>query len=208
MSSRSRSSGCGIVKGWWAAWGLPSSSVPSKSGNSVTHKNRRSPSPTGGRPRSRRSWPEHLARRAPLVGDDEHEVAGRRAGGRHEPGPLGVGEELVERRRQRQPAPSDVTLNQARPLAPSSLARSTRASSRLRPSDAPSGTRIAFTHGAAKARTCGAGEHRAQVDELHPEAQVGLVDAEAVHGLVPGHASRWPTASRPRPPRWRRRRPR
>ena len=46
-----------MVNGWWAAWGLPSSSMPSKSGKSITHKNRRSPSPTGGRPRSSRSWP-------------------------------------------------------------------------------------------------------------------------------------------------------
>ena len=102
-----------------------------------------------------------------------------------------------------------VTLNQARPLAPSSLARSTSASSRLRPSDGPVGhthapSRTARRRPAPRCRrTAGA-----QVDELHAEAQVGLVGAEAVHGLVPRHALDARRAPPPRPPRWRRPRPR
>src|SRR6266516_4045481 len=45
--SSPRSSGCGIVNGWWAGIGRPSPSIPSNSGKSTTHTNWRPPSETG-----------------------------------------------------------------------------------------------------------------------------------------------------------------
>ena len=177
-------------EGWWAARGWPSSSTPSKSGNSVTHRNRRAPSPTGGRPRSRRSCAEHLARRAPLVGHHQHEVAGRRRRcAATSPARSASERNLVERRVERRrrslgghPEPGQALGARAPwPARPG-------ASSRLRPERRPpSGTTIAFTHGRGEGPHLGAGEDLGQVDELHPEPQVGLVDAEAVHGLVPRH---------------------
>ena len=86
--------------------------------------------------------------------------------------------------------PSSVTLSHTRPLAPSCLARSVRPSSLLRPySAAPPGTRMPFTAGRPGERLEPAlGEHLGQLDQLHGEAQIGLVHAVAVHGLVPRHA--------------------
>ena len=67
---------------------------------------------------------------------------------------------------------------------------------------------MAFTHGAAKARNLGAGEHGGQVDQLHAEADVGLVGAVAVHGLGPRHRGDRRPGARRWPPRRRRARPR
>ncbi len=114
---------------------------------------------------------EHRAGQPVLVGHHQDQVTGTGTGDGQEAGPLVVAHELLDRRvegeaprpspRRRLPPPSapGPTRNQARPLAPSALARSVSTSRRDRPSDPPPSTTMAFTHGASKTRTEVAGEH-------------------------------------------------
>ena len=84
--------------------------------------------------------------------------------------------------------PFSTTRNQASPLAPALLACSVSSSSREREKVAPSGTTIALTVGDENALTSVCCEHLGEIDQLHAEAEVGLVGAEAVPGLGPRDA--------------------
>ncbi len=53
---------------------------------------------------------------------------------------------------------------------------------------APSGTRIPLTHGGLEGVEAGRGEQVGELDELHPEAGVGLVGPEALLGVEPREA--------------------
>ena len=129
---------------------------------------------------------EHLARGDPLVGDDQQQVARlgrealrRRAACSVSDRNLATGDSS---------APSAATFIHTRPLAPICLAVSVSPSSLLRPysSALPGGVDALDAGGAGERLELGGGEHVGQLGELHAEAQVGLVDAEALHRLVPG----------------------
>ena len=128
---------------------------------------------------------EHVADHRPLVGDDQQQVAGLRR--RAAPSTpltstslrnLATGEETV--------APSSTRIH-TRPLAPKRLACSVSSSSceRLRP--APPGDAQALHARRPEGVEPGLGEQRGELHQLHPEAHVGLVAAEALLGLLPGH---------------------
>ena len=192
-SSSAQSSTWGIVNGWWAGIGRPSPRRPSSnSGKSTTHRKCRPPSFTGGRPSSRRSSPSTWQPSVPLVGDEQ-------AAGRRRSAPSAVDERRPARRRRGTwpPASSSVdgpsspasTRIHTRPLAPQRLACVGQV---VEPAAAgvaaPPGTTDALDAGRLEGVELGGREHVGQLDQLHAEAHVGLVGAEAVHGVVPGHA--------------------
>ena len=180
MSSR-----WGIVNGWWPGFG-PAVLVAADEHREVddpdvavrTLVHRRTAEVVA-------QLAEHLARRRPLVGDDEHEVAGCGADAASITAAASSAERNLATGESNEP--SSATFSHTRPLAPSDLARSVSLSSWLRPySAAAPGTRMPLIAAApANALNSVAGEDVGELDELHAEAQVGLVDAEAVHRLVP-----------------------
>ena len=96
-----------------------------------------------------------------------------------------LGHAGVERRDRRRPATTRI---HARPLAPHSLAWSTRRVDLL-----AGQRRAALEPDALDARRLehvglGVGEELGELDQLHAEADVGLVGAVALHGLLPRHA--------------------
>ena len=126
--------------------------------------------------------------RGPLVGDEQHEVAGLgarasstmpscSASDRN----LATGESSVAAVARPASTPG--------PWRPSCLARSVSSSSRPRRRRRPRpGTRMPFTHGAWKARNSVAANTSRELDQLQAEAHVGLVGAVALLRLVPRHA--------------------
>ena len=101
-------------------------------------------------------------------------------------GQLVVGEELGHRRLER--AVGRRPASTPGPWRPSCLASSVRASSFLRPDVALARHADALDRaGRREGVEPGRREHVGELDQLHAEAEVGLVGAEALHGLVPRH---------------------
>jgi hypothetical protein len=136
---------------------------------------------------------EHLAHRGPLVGDEQQEVARRGVEGRQQRHTLLVGEEPGDGRIERsvlghlQPhqAPRAELLGPVR--EPVELVAAVVG----RPARQPD---------ALDRRRAGEGleprcrEERRELDQLHPEAEIGLVDAVTIEGLVPRDALDRPRA--------------
>ena len=153
---------------------------------------------------------EHAACRGVLVGDGEDEVARLGARRRHDAVALGRGEMARQRPVEVRPrlAVDDPEPGQARGARAPWPARSARrgaSAATIRRRERSS----ALTSGRRERLDLGALEHGREVDQLHPEAQVGLVRAVAVERIGPRHAldrragaPRW----RPRPHRARLRR--
>ena len=157
------------------------------------------PSFTGGRPSSSRSSAEHVA-------DDRAITRRPRAarGRRHRLRCAAtsavcsvVGEELGDRRRRARPPSLDLAARPGpwRPSAsPGRSARRARLASERRPRRArrcPSRTCALKALNSVDANTS------VTLDQLHAEAHVGLVGAEALLRLVPGHAGHRRRAARP-----------
>ena len=190
-SGRSRAGrrrrGAAWVNGWWPGFGRPvprrrrrtsGSRRPTRSGTGP-----RAPAAGRGRcaaGRAPRTWSSTRRRRSAAGRPARPRAAGAAPPARRRTRNLATGDSS---------APSAPTFSHTRPLAPSCLARSVSPSSLLRPySSASPGTRMPLiARGAGERLELGRREHVGQLDQLHPEAQVGLVDAEAVHRLVPRH---------------------
>ena len=198
-SSRSTSSGWGIVNGWWAGTGLPSSSRPSNRGKSTTHRKLRPPSVTGGRPSSSRSRPSTCRTTGRASATSSTRSPGSAASADRTPASSASDRNLATGLS----SPWSVTRIHTRPLAPHRLAASVRSSSRLREKSPAPGTRMPFTVWPANALNPVVGEDVGQLDQLHAEPHIGLVGAVALHGLVPGHAGDVAAPRRRPPRRWR-----
>ena len=152
----------------------------------MTQQKRSGPSMTGGRPRSTRSWPSTSeargARRRRRARDRRRRprVAARIPGARRR-------EELRDRRLEVGAVLAGDDPHPDEALRAEAFARSTSASRRARPSSAPPASTMPRTTGGSEGVELGVGEHLGEVDELHREAQVGLVRAVPVDRLVPGH---------------------
>ena len=182
----SRSSGWGMVNGWCAGIGRPSSSSASNSGKSTTQRNCE---PTLVHRRAAELDPqraEHVVDEPARPGGHEQQVArlARRACRRCRAArpPTGTSAPGTRARRRRR------TRIHTRPPAPSCLARSTSLSTCARDMPPSPGSRMPFTDVGLEGAELGGGEHLAEVDELEAEAHVGLVGAVALLRLVPGHA--------------------
>jgi len=138
------------------------------------------------------------------VGDDEEEVALLRPGQRrHRPGPL-LAHELHRRavdavacQRQVDEAPGAEALRRLRQLVDLASARAGEAGrdDALHP---PTGGKRLVEDPEAGGRAPGlVAEGRGEVDQLHPEAQVGLVGAEALERLVVGEPRERDVLERP-----------
>ena len=202
-SSRSMSSGCGVVNGWCAGIGRPSSSSPSNSGKSTTHRNSQPPSETGGRPRSSRSWPSTsraIARSPATISTRSPATAPERV---DDAELLGLGQELHDRRLERAAVahahPHET--RRAERLGPVGQRVELRAADVALALDADALDRLR----ARERLELGRLEHVGELDELHPEPRVGLVGAVALHRLEPRHPRDRRRAPRPgAPPRPRR----
>jgi hypothetical protein len=128
---------------------------------------------------------EHLARGHPLVGDDQDEVTVVGLHRRAHCGSLVVGQELgdrrVEARLGRLQPDQSLGSEALRPIG--QLVELVAPVLAGRTWDPDSLDRL----GTGERLELGAGEDGGEFDEFHPEAQVGLVDTEAVHGVMPGH---------------------
>ena len=169
------------VNGWWAEIGPPVlARSPRTAGSRRPRGSAGRPRCTGGRPSSRRSSPSTWRTVRPLVGHEQHQVARPRAPSAPTiAGLLGLGQELGDRRVEHggalaRPASTPGPWPRALGLV-GQLVELRAGCVGARP-----GTRMPFTHGAWKALNSGGGEHRGQLDQLHAEAHVGLVGAEAL----------------------------
>ncbi len=138
-----------------------------------------------GRTDGRAQQAQHLAGGAVLVGDGQDEVAGAGCGRRQYPGGLGLrevtGQWAVEAGGIGDPEPGQA-----------GGARLLGLLGQLIEPLAWVGSAFGHDDGLDRRRAegldVGGGEGRGQVDQLHAEAQVGLVGAVAVEGVGPRHA--------------------
>ncbi len=130
---------------------------------------------------------EHATHQRPLVGDQKHHVAGGGAeGGCDRRGLLGR-EQLGDAAIQCRAGVAGDDPHPGQAFGPPALGGCDQgvdlgAAQRLGPAgqaDALHARRLKHPHR-------GAGENLGQLDQLHAEAHVGLVGAEALHGVVPG----------------------
>ena len=136
---------------------------------------------------------EHVVDEATGAGFEEQEVAGPGAHRVDQADLLRLGEELHHRRVERaslaDPHPDQA--RRAQLLGPIDQAIDLGARHR-----SLTGQPDALDHRRLERPELGGREHFAQVDQLEPEAHVGLVGAEAVLGLLPGHAPPGPVGPR------------
>ena len=157
----------------------------------MTHRNAHCPSGTRPRSAARRALQiaeDGLGDRG-AVGGQQQQVARPGAGGLAQALALGVGEELVKGRAQAVGLDRDP----GQALGPAGLGLLGQGVELLAgqvgtAADPQAEHRAPGLQRAGEDPDPGAGEHLAQVDQLHAVAQVGLVGAEAAHGLGVGQA--------------------
>ena len=163
---------------------LPSASIPSNSGKSVTQTRRSPPSVHGRAPQVESQRPQHVVGHGQLAGHDEQQVAGVGGQGLDQRllllGAHELGDGGVEDAALLHPHPHQAGRPQLLGLVGEAVERGPAGGTLAGHPDA-------LDRGGLEGAETGFGEHRLQVDQLHPEAQVGLVGAEAVLGLPPRH---------------------
>ena len=100
LSSRSMSSGCGIVNGWCAATEMPLVVHALEERELGDPDETERPFADGRLTQVEAQLAQHLARAFPLAGDDKHEVARFGCGRIHNSALMSLGEELGDRRFQ------------------------------------------------------------------------------------------------------------
>ncbi len=176
-----RSSGWGAVNGWCAGIGRPSSAMSSNSGKSTTQQKWSPPSWTGGRPRSLRIVPstESTMRRAPATTSRRSPASAPVASTSPS-----CSASLMNFTVGDSSAPPSRTLHPHQPGRAELLGP---VDERVEPAPAEvglAGPADALHRVGLEGPELGRREHVVQVDELEPEAEVGLVGAE------PGHRGR------------------